>query len=142
MKHQTNGAKPGPVAPGRIEAPKEKAAGVLPTTATKEQSAASVQVAEFLGNLRAAVARARKMDTRVPHGYELFPAEFLSKKGTAQWVSLIRKAARAGANVDLVKGEFRRRPRYLVQTGDFHRAFDDVESAGRFIDGLGGRDAI
>ena len=52
MKYQPNGAKPGPVAPGRIEAHKEKADGALvtPTTAAKELSEVSVALAQKTGN--------------------------------------------------------------------------------------------
>jgi len=135
MKYQPNGAKPGPVAPGRIEAPKEKAAGVFapPTTATKAFSAGSVPPAEKFRKLRAEL----RGDCRVPLGYTIFPAEFLSKRGTAQWIDLIRKAARAGVQIDLVFGEFRRRPNYLIQQNrEVLACLDDAETAGRWLDDI------
>jgi hypothetical protein len=52
MNFRSGIAKPGPVAPGRIEASKEKADGALvtPTTAAKELSAVSVALAQKTGN--------------------------------------------------------------------------------------------
>jgi hypothetical protein len=133
MKKRPNGAKPGPVAPGRIEAPKEKAAGVLPTTATKEQSAASVPPVEKLSKLRADL----RGDCRVPLGYRLYPAEFMSKGGTARWIDLIRKATRAGVSIDLVYGQFRHRPNYLIQRNrEALACLDNPEAASRWLDDI------
>ena len=118
---------------------KEKAAGVFapPTTATQEQSASNVPPAEKFRKLRAEF----RGDCRVPLGYTLFPAEFLSKRGTAQWIDLIRKATRAGVQIDLVWGEFRLRPNYLIQQNrEVLACLADADAADRYLaKELGGR---
>ena len=119
----------------------EKAAGVFapPTTATQEQSAANVPPAEKFRKLRAEILG----DCRVPVGYRLFPGEFLSKRSTAQWIDLVRKATRAGVTIDLVYGNFRRRPNYLIHHGgEVLACLGDPEAAGRYLAKLGGRDGL
>ena len=82
-------------------------------------------------------------DCRVPLGYRLFPGEFLSKRGTARWIELIRKATRAGVQIDLVYGEFRHSPRYLIQQNrEVLACLADADAAERFLAGLGGRDGL
>ena len=114
---------------------KEKAAGVFapPATATKELSTANLPPFEKFRKLRAEL----RGDCRVPLGYTLFPGEFLSKRGTAQWVDLIRKATRAGVQIDLVYGEFRRRPNYLIQQNrEVLACLDNPEAASRWLDDI------
>lgn len=120
---------------------KEKAAGVFapPATATKELSPTSVPPAEKLRKLRAEILG----DCRVPVGYRLFPGEFLSKRSTAQWIDLVRKATRAGVTIDLVYGNFRRRPNYLIHHGgEVLACLGDPEAASRYLAELGGRDGV
>lgn len=99
----------------------------------------NVPPAQFFSKLRAEV----RGDCRVPLGYRLFPGEFLSKRATAQWIDLIRRAARADVQIDLVYGEFRRRPNYLIQRNrEVLACLPDAEAAGRYLAGLGGCDGI
>jgi hypothetical protein len=99
----------------------------------QNQRTASVPPAEKLSKLRAEF----RGDCRVPLGYRLFPGEFLSKRGTAKWVDLIRKATRAGVQIDLVYGEFRRRPNYLIQQNrEALACLDNPEAASRWLDDI------
>lgn len=106
MKNQINGARPGQAAP-------------VPGTPQKEKSALAVS---------------SQADCKVPNGCILFPAEFLSKRAEAKYIQLVRKAAKAGAVVDLVCGPFKRRPVYVVRRGNVERRLDDVEAASRWLD--------
>lgn len=81
-------------------------------------------------------------DCRLPAGCTAFPAEFLSKRGAAKYIALVQKAARIGATVDLIVGQFRRRPDYLVRFGNITRRLDDVAAASRWVDELGGRHGL
>ena len=108
MNSQINGARPGQAAPA-------------PGTPQKEKSA------------RLDTAKA---DCKVPNGCILFPAEFLSKRAEAKYIQLVRKAAKAGAVVDLVCGPFKRRPVYVVRRGNVERRLDDVEAASRWLDDI------
>lgn len=87
-------------------------------------------VAEKLGNKPA------RQDCRLPAGCTAFPAEFLSKRAGAKHVELVRKGARIGATVDLIVGQFRRRPDYLVRLGNVSRRLNEVEAAGRWFDDI------
>ena len=120
---------------------KEKAARMVQTSeaAAKELSTRNVPPAQYFSKLRAEV----RGDCRVPLGYQLFPGEFLSKRATAQWIDLIRKAARADVQIDLVYGEFRRRPNYLIQRNrEVLACLPDADAAGRYLAELGGRDGL
>lgn len=76
----------------------------------------------------------------MPAGCTAYPAEFLSKRAAAKYVELIRKASRIGATVDLIVGQFRRRPDYLVRLGNVSRRLNEVEAASRWIDTLKDRE--
>ena len=108
--------------------------------AEQTKSDRTVPPAQIFSKLRAEV----RGDCRVPLGYRLFPAEFLSKRATAQWIDLIRRAARADVQIDLVYGEYRHRPNYLIQRNrEVLACLPDAEAAGRYLAGLaglGGRD--
>ena len=86
--------------------------------------------AEKIGNKPA------RLDCRLPDGCTAFPAEFLSKRAAAKYLELVRKATKIGATVDLIVGQFRRRPDYLVRFGNVTRRLDDVAAASRWIDTL------
>ena len=109
MKNQINGARPGQAAPAPGTPQKEKSAWLLNTA---------------------------KTDCKVPNGCILFPAEFLSKRAAAKYVDLVRKAAKAGAVVDLVYGPFKRRPVYVIRRGNLERRLEDVEAASRWVDAI------
>ena len=75
-------------------------------------------------------------DCRLPIGCTSFPAEFLRNEATPNTSALVQKAARIGATVDLIVGQYRRRPDYLVRFGNVTRRLDDVAAASRWIDTL------
>lgn len=72
-------------------------------------------------------------DCRLPVGCTSFPAEFLSKRAAAKYLALVREAARVGATVDLIVGQYRRRPDYLVRLGNVSRRVSEVEAASRWL---------
>ena len=113
--------------------PKEKAAGMLDTSKTafpNQHCPTSLPAAETTGN------KAAHQDFRLPVGCKPFPAEFLSKRAAAKYVALVQKATRHGATVDLIAGQYRRRPEYLLRLGNVTRRLDEVEAASGWLDSL------
>lgn len=91
---------------------------------------------EILASAEKTGNKSALQDCRLPVGCTAFPAEFLSKRAAAKYLELVRKATKIGATVDLIVGQFRRRPDYLVRIGNVSRRLAEVEAASRWLETL------